>query len=74
MTPKFIEIYKCAALTAIGLLLLVLCVRSRGPTTPRGTPIVHVAGGSLDVDVQNTVDVEVKNTVDVEGSVQVERR
>src|SRR5262249_13382860 len=51
---KYIEIYKCAVLTVIAVLLVGIWLSLRSPVP------VRVAGGS--VDVNNTVDVEVTNS------------
>jgi len=72
-----LELYKCAVLTVIALLLCGLLWRSapRPVTMERvrsqkikgwaaKLPLVYVADGSI--DVSNTVDVEVQNTVDVD--------
>jgi hypothetical protein len=70
-----IEIYKCIALTAIGVVLLGIFLRTPVPFTveniqskavnPRQIPIVRVEGGSMSVDVDNTV--EVQGSVSLEG-------
>ena len=61
-----LEIFKCAALTVIALLLAVLTwtVRTKDIN-------VFVSGGS--VEIEGTPEVDVKNTVDIDGTVRIER-
>ncbi len=62
-----VEVYKCAMLTLIVILLAILTwtIRSRGEQE------VYVAGGSIEVtggkiELEGTSEVEVTNTVSVE--------
>ena len=70
---KILEIYKCALLTLIALVLFGIFLRIPVPFTvnnmvsgkvePLDMPVVRVEGGKIDVD----------NTVQVEGTVQIEQ-
>jgi hypothetical protein len=64
---KFLELYKCVALTLIAAVLICSVYSRKRPIR------VYVVGGSVDVDVQGTPDVHVTNTVDVDGSVRIQR-
>ncbi len=69
---KALELYKCAVLTVIAVLLAATWLKTPCKTVGKDqVPLVYVRGGSIDVD--NTVDVDVKNTVDVEGEVSIRR-
>jgi hypothetical protein len=74
---KTFEIYKCASLTLIVLLLAGILASQLGRIG--GPARVRIQGGTVDIEVQNTVDVrgtvdvEVQNTVDVQGIVSIRR-
>ena len=78
---EYLEIYKCAVLTVIALLVAGIWINTPVPVTPANLrskrvameqmPLVRVHDGSIEVD--NTVQVEVSNTVEVEGTVSIER-
>jgi hypothetical protein len=59
-----LEIYKCAVLTVIAVILACVWLNDKTPLP------VRVRGGTVDVDevrwIRQSVDVEVQNTVDVE--------
>jgi len=70
---RYLEIYKCAALTVIVFLLAGIFLRTAVPFTLENVrskkvemqqiPLVRVQGGTIDVD----------NIVQVEGRVQIDR-
>jgi len=67
MKPIALELYKCALLTVIAVLLGFILWRMAERSL-----IVRVQGGNIDVD--NTVDVDVQNStldVDVQNTVDV---
>jgi hypothetical protein len=77
-TPKLmwqvLEVYKCLALTISAIALVGIYLKTPTPFTlenlkskavdVRSIPVVRVQGGSMSVDVENTVDVR--------GSVSIE--
>jgi hypothetical protein len=67
---NFLEIYKCAVLTLIAVILVGIWIV--GPLHVNNTPDVHVSN-TPDVKVSNisALDVRVKNTVEVEGRVSI---
>ncbi len=81
-----VEIYRCALLTMIAILLALVVLKMPEPplTLERARaakmrprewqskiPVVYVGAGNL--DVENTVNVQVEGTVDVEGTVSIDR-
>jgi hypothetical protein len=81
---RLLEIYKCAALTAIVVILGTLLWRTPMPLTmervrvqkikgwQNRVPLVYV-NGDVDVSASPPLEVEVQNTVEVTGSVEIDR-
>jgi hypothetical protein len=81
---RLIEIYKCAALTAIAVLLALLLWHTPMPLTMekvrlqkiRGwqnrIPLAYIGGGEVDVTASTPLEVDVQEPVEITGTVQID--